>query len=178
MIDFFERLLRALALHSAATGEACHQDTRTTRQALRVLVNLRELAETIGWTALVWFGDRRRESACDASFSSCTLDFRKQYSCLAGRWWVHWCQRPVALPAPFTPPLPRACYFSAYKKETAAALSIVLHLVDFGPAVLFGLFYVIRGDLSLSKLRAMISPQRASGRGTVIDVSSSLERFN
>jgi hypothetical protein len=46
------------------------------------------------------------------------------------------------------------------KKETAAALSIVLHLVDFGPALIFGLFYVIRGDLTLGKLRAMISPDQ------------------
>jgi hypothetical protein len=45
------------------------------------------------------------------------------------------------------------------KKETAAALSIVLHLVDFGPALLFGVFYLIRGDFSLAKLRTMISPE-------------------
>jgi hypothetical protein len=44
-------------------------------------------------------------------------------------------------------------------KETAAALSIVLHLVDFGPALLFGLFYFIRGDLSLARLRSLISPE-------------------
>ena len=50
--------------------------------------------------------------------------------------------------------------FLGVKKETAAALSIVLHLVDFGPALLFGLFYVIRGDLTLAKLRAMISPDQ------------------
>jgi len=48
--------------------------------------------------------------------------------------------------------------FLGVKKELAAALSIVLHLVDFGPALLFGIFYAIRGDLSISKLRAMISP--------------------
>ena len=48
--------------------------------------------------------------------------------------------------------------FLGVKKEMAAALSIVLHLVDFGPALLFGIFYLIRGDLSVAKLRAMISP--------------------
>jgi hypothetical protein len=49
--------------------------------------------------------------------------------------------------------------FLGIRKETAAALSIVLHLIDFGPALLFGLFYLIRGDLSLGKLRTMISPE-------------------
>jgi uncharacterized membrane protein YbhN (UPF0104 family) len=53
--------------------------------------------------------------------------------------------------------------FLGVKKETAAALSIVLHLVDFGPAVLFGLFYFIRGDLSISRLRTLISPASAEG---------------
>lgn len=47
--------------------------------------------------------------------------------------------------------------FLGVQKETAAALSIVLHLVDFGPALLFGLFYVIRGDLSFAKLRTLVS---------------------
>jgi len=50
--------------------------------------------------------------------------------------------------------------FLGVHKETAAALSIVMHLVDFGPAVLFGIFYVIRGDLSVAKLRTMISPEQ------------------
>jgi len=51
-------------------------------------------------------------------------------------------------------------FLGVKNRETAAALAIVMHLVDFGPALLFGLFYVIRGDLSVSKLRAaIISPQ-------------------
>jgi len=49
--------------------------------------------------------------------------------------------------------------FLGVQKDTAAALSIVMHLVDFGPALLFGIFYLIRGDLSISKLRTMISPE-------------------
>ena len=54
--------------------------------------------------------------------------------------------------------------FLGVQKELAAALSIVLHLVDFGPALLFGIFYVIRGDLSVAKLRAMISPNQSPER--------------
>jgi uncharacterized membrane protein YbhN (UPF0104 family) len=53
--------------------------------------------------------------------------------------------------------------FLGIHKETAAALSIVLHLVDFGPALIFGLFYFIRGDLSISRLRTLISPAGAEG---------------
>jgi hypothetical protein len=42
-------------------------------------------------------------------------------------------------------------------RDTAAAVSIVMHLVDFGPAVLFGFFYFIKGDISLTRLRALTS---------------------
>jgi hypothetical protein len=31
--------------------------------------------------------------------------------------------------------------------------------VDFGPAVLFGVFYFIKGDISLSRLRSLASPE-------------------
>jgi hypothetical protein len=34
-----------------------------------------------------------------------------------------------------------------------------MHIIDFGPALLFGFFYIIRGDLSLAKLRALASPE-------------------
>ncbi len=34
-----------------------------------------------------------------------------------------------------------------------------MHLIDFGPAVLFGFVYVIRGDLNFSKLRALSSSE-------------------
>ena len=49
--------------------------------------------------------------------------------------------------------------FLGVSRETSAAISIVLHVIDFGPAVLFGFFYVIRGDLNLSRLRSLASPE-------------------
>jgi hypothetical protein len=44
-------------------------------------------------------------------------------------------------------------------REKAAAVSIMMHLVDFGPAVFFGLFYLIRGDINISRLRSLTSPE-------------------
>jgi uncharacterized membrane protein YbhN (UPF0104 family) len=42
-------------------------------------------------------------------------------------------------------------------RDQAAAVAIVLHLVDFGPAAVFGLFYFLRGDVSLARLRGLMS---------------------
>ena len=44
-------------------------------------------------------------------------------------------------------------------KEKAAAISIVMHLIDFGPSVIFGTFYLLRGDISLSRLRSLTSSE-------------------
>jgi hypothetical protein len=44
-------------------------------------------------------------------------------------------------------------------RDLAAAISIVLHLVDFGPAALFGLFYFLRGDVNFSRLRKEVSAE-------------------
>jgi len=49
--------------------------------------------------------------------------------------------------------------FLGVTRETAAAISIVMHLVDFGPAVVFGFFYFIRGDINISRLRSLASPE-------------------
>ena len=34
-----------------------------------------------------------------------------------------------------------------------------MHIVDFGPAVVFGFFYFVRGDINLTRLRSMMSPE-------------------
>ena len=46
-------------------------------------------------------------------------------------------------------------------RETAAAVSIVMHLVYFAPAVLFGLYYLFRGDISINKFRSLLSSENA-----------------
>ena len=128
-------------------------------QALRVLVNFRELAETTGWTVLVWFGIATANLLVMRAFH---LDIGISQTIFVLGWSLvgSLVPTPGGAAGAFHAATATALMFLGVKKETAAALSIVLHLVDFGPAVLFGLFYVIRGDLSLAKLRAMISPQQ------------------
>jgi len=44
-------------------------------------------------------------------------------------------------------------------RDQAAAIAIILHLVDFGPAAAFGLFYFLRGDVNLTRLRSLVSTE-------------------
>jgi uncharacterized protein (TIRG00374 family) len=126
-------------------------------QALRVLADFRELAETSGWTVLLWL------SVAGANLLVMRA-FHLQVGLTETIFVLGWSLVGSLVPTPggaagaFHAATATGLLFLGVKKELAAALSIVLHLVDFGPALLFGIFYAIRGDLSISKLRAMISP--------------------
>ena len=130
--------------------------------ALRVLVNAAELAETVGWTVLLWLGIASANLLVLRAFH---LDVGMSETIFV----LGWSLLGSLVPTPggaagaFHAATAAGLLFLGVKKETAAALSIVLHLVDFGPAVLFGLFYFIRGDLSISRLRTLISPANAEG---------------
>jgi uncharacterized protein (TIRG00374 family) len=127
-------------------------------QALRVLVNFGELAETVGWTALLWFGVAFANLLVIRAFG---LPFG-----LSQTIFVLGCALLGSLiPTPggaagaFHAATAAGLIFLGATAEKAAAISIVLHVVDFGPAVLFGLFFLLRGDLNLTRLRTLASAQ-------------------
>jgi uncharacterized protein (TIRG00374 family) len=130
--------------------------------ALRVLVNAAELAETTGWTAILWLGVASANLLVLRAFHV-DLGFSDTIFVLG------WSMVGSVVPTPggaagaFHAATAAGLIFLGIRKETAAALSIVLHLVDFGPALLFGVFYFIRGDLSIARLRTLISPANAEG---------------
>ncbi len=128
-------------------------------QALRVLVNARELAETIGWTVLLWFGVALANFLVMRAFGlhvgvSETL-FVLGWSLVGSL-----VPTPGGAAGAFHAATAAGFLFLGVEKELAAAVSIILHLVDFGPAVLFGVFYAIRGDLSIARLRTLVSPEK------------------
>ena len=47
------------------------------------------------------------------------------------------------------------------KPEDAAAVSIVMHLVYFAPAVIFGLYYFLHGDISIARFRSLLDSEHA-----------------
>ena len=46
-------------------------------------------------------------------------------------------------------------------REDAAAVSIALHLVYFAPAIVFGLYYFLHGDISIERFRSLLSSEHA-----------------
>jgi glycosyltransferase 2 family protein len=127
-------------------------------RALRVLVNFGELAQTIGWTALLWFDIVVANLLVIRAFG---LDFGISETIFV----LGWALAGSLVPTPggaagaFHAATATGFLILGLDRDTAAAVSIVMHLVDFGPAVLFGLFFLLKGDLNLSKLRTLISSE-------------------
>jgi uncharacterized protein (TIRG00374 family) len=47
------------------------------------------------------------------------------------------------------------------RTEDAAAVSIAMHLVYFVPAIVFGLYYFLHGDISIERFRSLLSSEHA-----------------
>ncbi len=157
VIDLFERLFTRWHFIPRRLSELVLRILEQLAQALRVLVDFRELAETSGWTILLWFSITGANLLVMRAFHL-PVGFTETIFVLGWSLVGSLVPTPGGAAGAFHAATAAGLLFLGVKKEMAAALSIVLHLVDFGPALLFGIFYAIRGDLSVTKLRAMISP--------------------
>jgi hypothetical protein len=127
-------------------------------KALRVLVDARELAVTVGWTILVWFGISLGNLLVIRAFG---LPFGVKESLFVLGWSLvgSLVPTPGGAAGAFHAATAAGLLVLGVDREKAAAISIVMHLVDFGPAVLFGLFYFLRGDINFSRLRSLVTPE-------------------
>jgi uncharacterized protein (TIRG00374 family) len=124
--------------------------------ALGVLSDFRLLATTVFWTLLLW------GSVAAANLLVCRA-FGIAFSVSQIIFVMGWSMVGSAVPTPggaagaFHAAAGAALVLLGVGRDQAAAVAIILHLVDFGPAALFGLFYFLRGDINVARLRAMMS---------------------
>lgn len=150
------RFLEKRRFVPAAVTKAVLSILEQLAKALRVLVDARELAVTVGWTAMVWLG---------IAFANWLVlrAFGLPFGIAETIFVLGWSLVGSLVPTPggaagaFHAATAAGLLFLGVAKETAAAISIVMHLVDFGPAVIFGFLYFIRGDINLSRLRSLTS---------------------
>jgi glycosyltransferase 2 family protein len=158
VVGFVARLFDRLRFIPQRLSKLVISTLEQLARALRVLVNFAELAETIGWTTLLWLGVALANLLVVRAFG---LNFGLSETIFV----LGWSLAGSLVPTPggaagaFHAATAAGLIFLGIPRETAAAISIVMHIIDFGPAVLFGSFYMFRGDLSFSKLRALASPE-------------------
>lgn len=157
VISFLHRLLDGRRFIPARLTKLVISTLEQLARALRVLVNAAELAETIGWTFILWAGIAGANLLVVRAFG---IPFGISETIFV----LGWSMVGSLVPTPggaagaFHAATAAGLIFLGVEREIAAAISIVMHIVDFGPALLFGVFYFIKGDLSFSRLRALASP--------------------
>ena len=124
--------------------------------ALNVLSDVRLLATTIFWSLALWFSVAFANMLVYRAFGI-SLGWSPVFFVLG------WSMVGSAVPTPggaagaFHAATGAALVWLGVPKEQAAAMAIIAHLIDFGPAALFGVFYFLRGDVNLNRLRALVS---------------------
>lgn len=126
--------------------------------ALSVLSDIKLLAKTIGWSLMLWGSVGLANLLVFRAFG---LPFGISHVLFV----LGWSMIGSAVPTPggaagaFHAATAGALILLGVAQNQAAAISIVLHLVDFAPAALFGLFYFLRGDVNFSRLRKLLSAE-------------------
>lgn len=122
------------------------------RRALGVLTDARALAVTVGWTAVLW--------ASIALANWCVMRaFGLPFGVGETLFVLGFALVGSLVPTPggaagaFHVATARGLTFLGVGEAKATAVSIVLHLVVFAPALFLGLYYFMRSDVNLSRLR-------------------------
>lgn len=124
--------------------------------ALSVLSNTRQLAASVGLSILLW------GSVAIGNLLVCRA-FGLQFGIAHILFVLGWSMVGSVVPTPggaagaFHAATGAALVLLGVGREQAAAVAIILHLVDFAPAALFGFFYFLRGDVNVARLRSLIS---------------------
>ncbi len=157
-VAWIERRLRGWSFVPERLTRAVVSILEQLARALRVLANARELAVTIAWTALLWGG------VVVANFLVMRA-FGLRFGVSETVFVLGWSLVGSLVPTPggaagaFHAATAAGLIFLGVERETAAAISIVIHVIDFGPSVIFGFFYFVRGDINFSRLRSLSSPE-------------------
>lgn len=158
VVDWIRKKLESRGFIPARLTRAIVSILEQLARALRVLVDARELAVTVAWTAMVWFGIAVANLLVLRAFG---LPFGLPATIFVLGWSLvgSLVPTPGGAAGAFHAATAAGLIFLGVDPETAAAVSIVMHVVDFGPAVIFGLYYLIRGDINLSRLRRLTSSE-------------------
>jgi uncharacterized protein (TIRG00374 family) len=129
-------------------------------QTLGVLVGVRSLLVTVGWTAALW-------AAIAAANMLVLRAFGLQLGVSETVFVLGWALVGSFVPTPGagagTFHAATAYALMAYlgvPETDAKAAVIVLHPVVFGPSLIFGVYYFLRSGLSLSRLRELIASEK------------------
>ncbi|HEX8502161.1 MAG TPA: lysylphosphatidylglycerol synthase transmembrane domain-containing protein [Pyrinomonadaceae bacterium] len=138
-------------------------------RTLGVLANWRALLATAGWTAALW-----------ATITAANMLVLKAFGLALGVsetfFMLGWSLVGSVVPTPgagagtyHAATSHVLVYYLGFPETESKAAVIILHLVGFGPALFFGLYYFLRSGFSVARLRELVAAEEAEaeaeGRG-------------
>jgi uncharacterized protein (TIRG00374 family) len=149
---FFPRRIRRLLLSLM----------RQLAASLKILKNAREIFWVVFWTIALWFSIAVPTWLVILAFN---VPFHIP---LAGAMFVmFWAAMGSLIPTPggaagaFHAVTAGGLIFLGVDSNDAAAISIIMHLVYFAPALIFGFYYLFHGDISIARFRSLLSSEHA-----------------
>lgn len=128
--------------------------------ALGILRDWREIVSVVFWTIMLWFS-----IALPTWFVLLAFDLPLSIS--DALFVMGWAAFGSLIPTPggaagaFHAVTAGGLIFLNVEREQAAAVSILMHLVYFAPAIFFGLYYFLHGDISFSRFKSLLDSEHA-----------------
>ena len=129
-------------------------------ESLAILRNWREVLSISFWTFMLWLAISIPTWLVILAFG---IDMNFSQSIFV-MWWAalgSLVPTPGGAAGAFHEVTKGGLTFLGTEENLAAAVSLVMHLVYFAPAVIFGVYYFLRGDITLAKFRSLLSSENA-----------------
>ncbi len=129
-------------------------------KSLQVLKDWREIVAVIFWTIMLWFS-----IAIPTWLVLLAFDLPLGFS--DSLFIMGWAAIGSVVPTPggaagaFHAATAGGLVFLNVNQNDAAATAIAMHLVYFAPAVFFGIYYFLRGDMSVARFRSLLDSEHA-----------------
>ncbi len=130
--------------------------------SLEILKSARELFWVIFWTILLWLS-----IAIPTWIVILAFNLNVDISLAGAMFVMFWAALGSLIPTPggaagaFHAVTAGGLIFLNVEANDAAAVSIVMHLVYFAPALIFGFYYLFHGDISIARFRSLLSGEHA-----------------
>jgi uncharacterized protein (TIRG00374 family) len=130
--------------------------------SLQILKSAREIFWVVFWTILLWLA-----IAVPTWFVILAFNLPHDISLAGAMFVMFWAAMGSLIPTPggaagaFHAVTAGGLMFLGIERNDAAAVSIVMHLVYFAPALIFGFYYLFHGDISIARFRSLLSSENA-----------------
>ena len=128
--------------------------------SLHILKDWREIVVVVFWTILLWFSIAVPTWLVILAFNL-PLSFSDSLFVMGFAAIGSVVPTPGGAAGAFHAATAGGLIFLNVEKNDAAATSIVMHLVYFAPAIIFGLYYFLHGDMSVARFKSLLDSEHA-----------------